>query len=335
MIKQKRYIEKFHSDIESGSFKYDDSKTFDDNMAIYRSNLDDYDKKIFDSNRTSKYWLTFTICVIYASISVILILLGSFTEWGNRVLFNELYIFVCTFIIGTIIIILYLTYKVFSFDFPIIDKKLGFDSVYCPDYWDSSFTFKKSNIGNDHDKLNTDGSKSNYFGKKYNKQQFNLKCHINQNNGVYTSTDLLNSFKNEKQYKRSVGNSPHLDSKLVVELEDKSTPGFVNKTGLNTENDEYNEFRKAAAQMSGYTYNIYGGGNEELIKNNDYALKNESGNYYNLPDKIPLKCDTVYPLFLSKKDLDYAKKNNSNTLNKFRCAYSKSCGIPWTEAGCY
>ena len=75
--------------------------------------------------------------------------------------------------------------------------------------------------------------------------------------------------------------------------------------------------------------------NEELLKNNSFALKDPNGNYYESPVKIPLKCDTVYPLYLAKKDFDYAKTNKINNYNKFRCAYSKTCGIPWTEAGCY
>lgn len=332
----KRYVEKFHSDQVTDDWEgYDDSKTFDDNMLTYRSKLPDYDKKLFDMKRQSKYWLTFTICLLYGGVAILLLLLGSFTNWGNRVLFNELYTFVVTFIIGTSFIILYLTYKVYTFNFPSLAKEIGYDSPYCPDYWDSSFTFKKIGTGNDHDTTSSDGTRKNYFGDKYNKSQFNLKCHIRPNNGVYTSNSLFAELKDKKFYKQSVNNSSHIDSKLVVELAGKDVPGFVNNTGLNIETGEYNEFRKAAAQMSGYTYSIHGGGNEDLTKNNDYALKDENGNYYTLPDKIPLKCDTVYPLYLAKKDFDYARKHKLDNFNKFRCAYSKVCGIPWTEAGCY
>ena len=33
----RRHIEKFHSNKATGNFDYDDSKTFDENMVIYRS----------------------------------------------------------------------------------------------------------------------------------------------------------------------------------------------------------------------------------------------------------------------------------------------------------
>lgn len=332
---RRRHIEKFHSDEATGNFDYDDSKTFDENMLIYRSLLPDHDKKKFDAKRQSKYWLTFSICLLYGGLAIIILLLGSFTNWGNRLLFNELYMFVITFIIGTIIIILYLTYKVYSFDFPMLDKEMGYDTPYCPDYWNSSFTFTNTENGTDHDELDAEGKKKNYFGDKYNKSQFNLKCHIRPNSGIYTSTDLYNQLRTEKNYKQPNGNAYPHNSKLMVELEDKNSPNFLNKTGLNTETTEYNEFRKAAAKMSGYTYNIHSNGEEELIKNNSFALRDPNGNHYTNPEKIPLKCDTVYPLYLAKKDFDFAKQNKTDNYNKFRCAYSKTCGIPWTEAGCY
>jgi hypothetical protein len=332
---RRRHIEKFHSNKATGDFDYDDSKTFDENMAIYRSLLPEYDKKTFDNKRQSKYWLTFTVCVLYGAIAIIILLLGNFTNWGNSLLFNELYMFTVTFIIGTIFVIIYLTYKVYTFDFPTLEKEMGYDSAYCPDYWNSSFTFTNTENGTDHDELDADGKRKNYFGDKYNKSQFNMKCHIKPNSGVYTSTDLFNELKSERNYKKPTGNTYPHDSKLIVELEDKSVPNFINNTGLNTETNEYNEFRKVAAKMSGYTYNIHGGGNEELLKNNSFALRDPNGNYYDSPRKIPLKCDTVYPLYLAKKDFDYAKTNKINNYNKFRCAYSKTCGIPWTEAGCY
>ena len=76
-----------------------------------------------------------------------------------------------------------------------------------------------------------------------------------------------------------------------------------------------------------------------LEKNNNNAIQNIDDTYFSdnfdVTGVVPLRIDTVYPLFLAKKDLEYAKKYKINTFNKFRCAYSKACGIPWTEAGCY
>ena len=45
----------------------------------------------------------------------------------------------------------------------------------------------------------------------------------------------------------------------------------------------------------------------------------------------PLLCDTVYPKLLSRFEND--DPNNSNN-NDIRCAYSKICGIPWSDLKC-
>ena len=111
---KKRCIEYFNNNcnnnnnnnINNSNFTYDDDITYDDNILIYRSRLNKNEQKLFDSNRKFNYNLTFTISVIYGSIGLIILLLGSFTNWGNQLFFNDLYYFTITFIIGTIIVIL-------------------------------------------------------------------------------------------------------------------------------------------------------------------------------------------------------------------------------------
>jgi hypothetical protein len=48
-------------------------------------------------------------------------------------------------------------------------------------------------------------------------------------------------------------------------------------------------------------------------------------------NQIPLLCDTVYPKLFSKFE-KYDIKNENN--NDIRCAYSKICGIPWSDLRC-
>jgi hypothetical protein len=43
---------------------------------------------------------------------------------------------------------------------------------------------------------------------------------------------------------------------------------------------------------------------------------------------IPLVCDRMYPAFLAHMD----DKNDSK--NKLRCAYSKICGVTWSDMNC-
>ena len=49
---------------------------------------------------------------------------------------------------------------------------------------------------------------------------------------------------------------------------------------------------------------------------------------------IPVVCDRVYPLYLATKDIELSKNNNKLDQNVLRCAYSKICGVPWTDINC-
>ncbi len=51
----------------------------------------------------------------------------------------------------------------------------------------------------------------------------------------------------------------------------------------------------------------------------------------NSSNQTPLLCDTVYPKLFSKFE-NYDIKNENN--NDIRCAYSKICGIPWSDLRC-
>ena len=130
----------------------------------------------------------------------------------------------------------------------------------------------------------------------------------------FVSSDNKKAASEQLHYKINPNNN------LYVTLTDKSKSGI-------TADESYEKFKEYAANMNGYTYS-----KSQLTRNSADSL---SGNneVFN-KDKIPLACDTVYPLYLSVMDDTNSKKNPSEPSNRFRCAYAKSCGIPWTEAGC-
>lgn len=65
----------------------------------------------------------------------------------------------------------------------------------------------------------------------------------------------------------------------------------------------------------------------------DTIAKNDlhNSNYADTSHIAPLLCDTVYPKLFSKLE-SYDIKNENN--NDIRCAYSKICGIPWSDLRC-
>ena len=325
--------ETFTSDCSSTNerrddFKYDDNESFDSNMLRYRGFLTEFEQKKFDFTRQTKYWWTYTTCIFYGLVAIIFLLIGGLTTYGNNILFNELYIFMMTYIIGTIFIIIILVYKVYSFNFPETRKEITSDALYCPDYWDSSLI--KRGLRNSVE----DGKNTHFFGKKNTESDFNLECQLKADEGIYNSNSLVTGFPGKYKSALCEGdNCENNTSKIYVDLE-RDVPGV---TGLSNETGEYEHFRKIAASMAGYTYTLGDGTTEATLeKNNANALKNSSGEYFDEAPflTIPLVCDKVYPLYMAKKDFEYSKENRLTSYNKFRCAYSKACGIPWTEVGC-
>ena len=64
------------------------------------------------------------------------------------------------------------------------------------------------------------------------------------------------------------------------------------------------------------------GGTEETISDRN-QIKN-----------APMACDRVYPLYLATKDIELSKGNSKLDQNVLRCAYSKICGVPWSDLNC-
>lgn len=320
------------SNDDSGVFEYNDENTYKENLDRYRSTLTENERKIYDKNTQKTYKKTFWLCVIYALIALVILLIGLFSQWGNNVFFTELFAFVITYIIGTIIIISLLTWSIYSFDFPEIKKELKSDANYCPDYWNNDY-------GND-DNLKDDNEK--YVFGEIEENQFNIRCNINENT-IYTPLNIRAGPSEINQH-----NTGGLRSYVVKNLDSiynldtdpsKSKNDELAKLGLNEE--EYKKFRKIMARTAGYnlvTDEVDASDNFLMEKNNTKALMFDADIFYsdsgNTDHKVPVMCDRVYPKYMAIEDLEWAKEHKTDKLNTFRCAYSKTCDIPWTEAGC-
>ena len=49
---------------------------------------------------------------------------------------------------------------------------------------------------------------------------------------------------------------------------------------------------------------------------------------------LPLNCENLYPMYLASVDQKINRKNRNMDTNVIRCAYSKICGIPWSDMDC-
>lgn len=68
-----------------------------------------------------------------------------------------------------------------------------------------------------------------------------------------------------------------------------------------------------------------------VVKIGSTSAAAETGSTLN---NLPLTCDRVYPLYLASKDVELSKDNSKLDQNVLRCAYSKICGVPWSDLNC-
>lgn len=68
-----------------------------------------------------------------------------------------------------------------------------------------------------------------------------------------------------------------------------------------------------------------------IVKSGASSIAAETGTTLT---NLPLTCDRVYPLYLASKDVELSKDNNKLDQNVLRCAYSKICGVPWSDLNC-
>lgn len=114
----------------------------------------------------------------------------------------------------------------------------------------------------------------------------------------------------------------HLDKPISLSFVSKnnipstivSTKDYIIQTHISATNNS------STASHQGPTVKIYNNNDrKELLTSIDITSSN-----------IPLVCDTIYPAFIASKE-DTDKYGSQNAL---RCAYSKICGISWSDMSC-
>jgi len=320
--------------------------------------IDNYQKK-----RKNLFMSTILICGIYAVISLILILLGTFTNIGKELLFYSYLPFTIIFIIGSIIIIIYFSNKIYKFKPYKLDNTFKYDDNSCPDYWNivkikdaelTNATPTGKNSGLFKYVCNAD---SNIYNKKYMLQ--NLNNDSNYNTVVassaaktysITGTDSTNYFD-----AAITSETPMAYNYDIIDKASDSNHIFANLNNIDSKkiSDEIiTNFKKNALYMAGYNEltitgdsSIYGtpiDSNNSNTRVNNVDITNNANIQTNLPkiggstanQAVPLLCDKVYPNFLASQDNEYNKKNPSKSPNPYRCTYSKVCGVSWSDLNC-
>lgn len=292
--------------------------------------------ELFKKEKMNLYKGTWTVCFVYGISAFVLLAIVLFTDTGRMYIYNNYFAAVMTYVIGAIIIIIYLVYSIFN----IKPRKLGKVENKlnnCPDYW--TFTREErekkqdliANMTNNNNDPQVIPSINNdpYIMKGPNGQYIlnnkddpiisndtsnlfiDYKCKIDEN--IYGN---INEQKNMK--KRLYSNN--FNEKYIKS--DLNNPKYIvhDLTTFTNTDSEIDKKLKKYALISGIykpdfinTSNLY----SHSIKDKT-AINNNS---------IPLICNEVYPNLLSKLE-----KDDSTEL---RCAYADKCKISWSDIDCY
>lgn len=314
----------------------------------------DRELRLFEQEKMDLYKGTFVVCIVYGLSAFILLVVILFTEWGKEFIYDKFAPAVITYILGSLIIIIYLLNAIFS----IKPRKVGndFDSdsnLICPDFWKLekvSDTDRANIIANNE--IKADGT-GNIIPSFTSDKNANLQYRCVYDPDVQGTTKELLAMKNAMDNSstplympgfKSITDAASHKSRGV-----KSTlkPDYIVKKPIsNTDNAATYPDLQKYAKFSG----AYGASNESnnkvdtaadttTLKIADAAYLTTAANRggsaadaatVNTVYKrdTPLICNVVYPQVLGVLDKDTKEKNEVS------CEYAKQCGVSWSSLKC-
>lgn len=312
----------------------------------------DRELRLFEQEKLDLYKGTFVVCIVYGLSAFLLLVIILFTEWGKEFIYDKFAPAVITYILGSLIIIIYLLNAIFS----IRPRKIGTDmdsdaNITCPDYWK---LVKVSNSPNDAGNIYKDAVITNNGINPSNKTGTIIPSINNKNNAnlQYRCEYDNDVFGYKKDYLKMKNNiNPKSDKKYMPGF--KSSTAAINYVQATSEKEldyivkvpEQNDANRATyndlvkyAKLTG----VYGGADSNVINdsNNSNTVKiaatgykvaagtTVSQAYEQYKRDSPLVCNVVYPQVLGLLDASTKEKNEVS------CEYAKQCGVSWSSLKC-
>jgi hypothetical protein len=313
----------------------------------------DRELRLFEQEKLDLYKGTFVVCIVYGLSAFLLLVIILFTEWGKELIYDKFAPAVITYILGSLIIIIYLLNAIFS----IRPRKIGNDldsdmNITCPDYWKLERIIdpehKKAIIRNNG--VDSENKEGNIIPSINMDANANLQYRCKYDDNVYGNTKQFLKMKND------IGDEIYLPG---FEKLDKANGYIVGKSQYNpdyivkepkstttTNKATYDDLKKYAKLTGVYGHKkgttVYYDCNNKINDSNDtYTLKIK-GTGYNVGvgndtlntvtdkyvGKTPLICNVVYPQVLGLLD------TNTKDKNEVSCEYAKQCGVSWSSLKC-
>ena len=295
--------------------------------------------ELFKKEKMNLYKGTWTVCFVYGISAFILLSIVLFTDMGREYIYNKYLPAVLTYVVGAIIIIIYLVYSIFN----IKPRKLGKavkKQNNCPDYW----TYKKVEEGVKEDIVNNilktsyDSSKTTLLSRGDNKQYI---LHEKDDPVIdFSTSNLFIDYKCVAD--DNIFGTPEEQKNIKEvfykgEFHDMYTKGNTGKMSFITtkikkdpsnQNDTIIADLKKYAQVTGIYKSDYTDPAHLFQNSIKQKASGVDATHYN--DKLDphIICNEVYPNILSKLE-------KNDTTNDLRCKYADTCKISWSDLDCY
>jgi hypothetical protein len=351
------------------AFSYDEADLGLDPETKLRFKPNQKELELFKLEKLNMYKGTWMVCFVYGISAIILLSVIFFTDWGRTYIYNKFFPAVITYVLGAIIIIIYLLVSIFSIK-PRKLKKSVETLPVCPDYWKLEKVVDTSNI---NDIVNN--------VKRYSRQDERLPAHdstesnntnyrIGKNDQFILNNDndiILSNNKNILKYKcvpdqNVFGSLPEFKSQLELVNNDNNSynyattcnnfisnidkPKYLYVDIADNDTIESSTGLKKYAELSGVyksawtNSNIEGQGNlngkPAYFYSSIVEYQNANGIRYTPSNINDVKIGTKKPLICNEiypNLLDTLESKEKN--QELKCEYAKKCGISWSYLDCY
>ena len=301
----------------------------------------DKELKLFEQEKMDLYKGTFVVCIVYGLSAVLLLVLILFTDGGKEFIYDKFAPAVVTYILGSLIIILYLLNSIYT----ITPRRIGNDmdsdnSIMCPDFW------KLEKVDDPTKKVLIDNNNKTGDPKTYiipeitgdTDKNIQYKCVYDKD--VYGDTrKLLETKKGIVADNGSTIFAGFANTSNAVDYAANSTtsvlsPDYIVKFPAGMEDSNVKGLASYAKFSGGYTKDNatilnYSNNNISLRPaKSEYLTGTDAIRYSNYETNTPLICNQVFPQVLGILD------SKTKDENEISCEYAKQCGISWSSLNC-
>ena len=316
----------------------------DEEVLNFKAN--DKELKLFEQEKMDLYKGTFVVCLVYGLSAVLLLALILFTENGREYIYDKFAPAVITYVLGSLIIIMYLLYSIYSIKPRKIGKDIdGDNNIKCPDFWKLKKTediAKTAMIDNNKatpimKDINNITNANIQYVCEYDEGVYGDKKSFIEMKKIIGKQPTAATFKSGFTTMSIAKNQNTAASKTVI-------PDYILKLPTYDPNKpESVELMKYAKFTGAYSSNYYKLNNSDFtsipkVMDTNYVTSTtdkaqivspESSTLYTkYNDTAPLVCNKVFPQVLGV--LDKTQKKG----NEISCEYAKQCDISWSSLNC-